>query len=877
MKFLKNEWKKTLKDKKLMLSLIALLFIPFIYSGTFIWSFFDPTSNLENLPVAIVNEDNGAIFEDKKLTIGHDLVKELTRSNDFKWDVVDRKEALEGLDKNEYYMVLELPTDFSKNATTILEESPRKMQMIYMPNQSYNFISSSITDRAVAEIKANLTKEITRTYSEIMFNKVQEVSDGLAKASDGAVDLTEGMDEGYKGIKELKKGTIELKEGVYQLHLGSEDLLYAMNLLNKGTNEFEDGFDEFKSELENLEKGTTKLNDGVKEINGEISEYKQGMIQINNTIEQMIMADPSLNDDSRFMTLAQTTKTLTGKISLIEDGLNSVANGSSELEYGTKKLTKGSRDLNYAVSNLKEGQTKVTSGMKELDFGINSSYQGSKALVKGSDALLEGMMDLKDGGHELATNLKQGSEKTSESTGSDESKEMFSNPIFVNKQTESKVPNYGTGFTPYFLSLSLFMGALVMSFLLPLRERIGMPKSGTEWFLSKVSMVATIGAIQGTIASSAIMLFIGVEVQYPIYFVLFSIVTSITFLIFVQFLATALENPGRFIAVILFVLQLTTNGGTYPIELVEKTIRPLHNVLPMTYTVDAYRAIISSGKLELVVQALAVLVAYLVVSLLLNFLYFNVKFGKIDKNERKLAVVDVGENDELEEELEEETNVQIYSIDEELDEHEIENINEDEEVGNIEEQNENKNVNEEEVEEEEYEYRFVQEDERVKGNIDEEKEIIETEKEDLPKENNKLSKEDEELNKQLEEYLKAEEIKKKQDVQNTDEKELNEKNSSQEEEVDYLYKEEDNIEIEEEPKKELIKDEENEEEFESQLEKLMEKKEKEKEEKKKNYIYKEEDNSMTDSKEFNDQLNELLDKQEEPSNKKDDNLGDLFE
>ena len=57
---IKSEWKSIFTNRKLLISIIAVLFIPVMYAGMFLWAFWDPYANLSNLPVAVVNLDEGA-------------------------------------------------------------------------------------------------------------------------------------------------------------------------------------------------------------------------------------------------------------------------------------------------------------------------------------------------------------------------------------------------------------------------------------------------------------------------------------------------------------------------------------------------------------------------------------------------------------------------------------------------------------------------------------------------------------------------------------------------------------------------------------------------------------------------------------------------
>ncbi|MEC2537253.1 YhgE/Pip family protein, partial [Bacillus cereus] len=139
---------------------------------------------------------------------------------------------------------------------------------------------------------------------------------------------------------------------------------------------------------------------------------------------------------------------------------------------------------------------------------------------------------------------------TGEVKGTDKTYDMFASPVKVKTEKMAEVPNYGTGFTPYFLSLGLFVGALLLSIVYPLRDTVGVPKSGFSWFISKFGVLLSVGIIQAVVADVILLFGLGVEVQSIPYFILFSIVTSLAFIALIQCLVTAFGDAGRFIAII---------------------------------------------------------------------------------------------------------------------------------------------------------------------------------------------------------------------------------------------------------------------------------------------------------------------------------------
>ncbi|SFC27016.1 YhgE/Pip C-terminal domain-containing protein [Bacillus sp. 491mf] len=190
---------------------------------------------------------------------------------------------------------------------------------------------------------------------------------------------------------------------------------------------------------------------------------------------------------------------------------------------------------------------------------------------------------------------------------------MFASPVNVKTEKMAEVPNYGTGFTPYFLSLGLFVGALLLSIVFPLRETVGIPKSGFSWFISKFGVLFAVGVIQALVADAVLLSsWLGVHVQSVPYFILFSIITSLSFIALVQFLVTTFGDAGRFIAILTLILQLTTSAGTFPLELIPEWLQVCNAWFPMTYSVSGLKAVVSSGDFGFMWQNAGILMIFIV-------------------------------------------------------------------------------------------------------------------------------------------------------------------------------------------------------------------------------------------------------------------------
>ncbi|WP_423409621.1 YhgE/Pip family protein [Heyndrickxia sp. MSNUG] len=717
-KLLKQEFLAILRNKKLLIPILAVIFIPVLYSGMFLWAFWDPYEHLSDLPVAIVNEDSGAMIEGEKLELGDNLVEKLQESKDFSFDFVDKADGEKGLKEQEYYMLIKIPENFSENATTLLDDTPKKLELIYMPNESFNFLSAQIGETAAERIKASVSEKVSETYAETMFDKIGDLADGLDKASEGASELKDGAGElkngsnelyenlsllagksvefnngmlsAKSGVKEVANGANSLASGLGQLEDGhkkleaaSGEILSGEKELSAGASKLAAGLQQANSKLPAMEDGTSKLKQGSEQLSQNMQAWKKGSDNaaaganelhsgIQELQKQMQMMQPLLAEypdkqkqlaealqklEAGSAQLAQGTGTLSesagalaggaqqlngglGQLSQgqsqLRKGFEELSSGGAQLENGANKLAAGQEQFNSGMSmfgeklaeakagseKLAAGSTKLAGGMDQLATGSSAMADGAGKLSSGAERLAEGNGKVAEGTTELADKLKEGAEKAKVNP-SDDTYNMLAAPVKLENEKINQVPNYGTGFAPYFLSLGLFVGALLLSIVFPLREPAGVPSSGFSWFRSKFVILAGIGVIQALIADAILLEGLGLEVKSLPLFLIFSIITSLTFITLVQFLVTILGDPGRFVAIVILILQLTTSAGTFPLELIPGFLQKFNAFLPMTYSVQGFKSVISSGDLSFMWQNAEILGAYIVALSIGTWIYFQ--------------------------------------------------------------------------------------------------------------------------------------------------------------------------------------------------------------------------------------------------------------
>lgn len=371
---LRKEFTQIIKSKKILIPIIAVLFVPILYAGMFLWAFWDPYKQLDDLPVAVVNLDKGAVFDGKPIEVGKGLVDNLKDNTSFKWEFVSEKEAKKGMEGRKYYMLVRIPDDFSSNATTLLKDEPKPLNLEYIPNESLNFLSSQIGGTAIEKIKGEVASTLTKTYAEKMFDSIQDVSKGLADGAEGASKLHDGSSELHDGSSKVTDGlhtlqgkSGEMKDGVQKLADGSNKLVDGSGKVTAGLNTLNS-----KSGIGKLQDGSGKVTDGLNTLNSKTGEMQKGISELHDGSEKVT------NGLSILVSKTGELKTGTTELS---NGMEKLAGGQRQLEEGSQEIQKGLQELNNKVQSSVAGLGEMQSKVPSILNTVNEKIDGAGANV----------------------------------------------------------------------------------------------------------------------------------------------------------------------------------------------------------------------------------------------------------------------------------------------------------------------------------------------------------------------------------------------------------------------------------------------------------------------------------------------------------------
>ncbi|HIW34676.1 MAG TPA: YhgE/Pip domain-containing protein [Candidatus Paenibacillus intestinavium] len=651
-----SELNSIVRNKKVVIPVIAVMLIPLLYSALFLGAFWDPYVKLDKIPVAIVNEDVGVEYNGEQMTIGDEFVDQLKESGDFNYEFVSKQEAVTGLKDNYYYIMIEIPQKFSEQAVSLVGDHPEQAELIYTPNEGYNFLAGQIGGTATAQMTTLLNQQISKTYVSSIYDQIGEALEGIQAASEGAHQIADGTDSAKTGATKLLDGQQTLADGLIELQTGAAQLNTAGTQLsgglatlqtggtnlNNGLSQLAEGAKDLDGGISQLSKQYASLDTGLNNISEGTTSLKQGAMQLQAGLQQLASQNSELAASESFQQLIAGSEQLVNGLLAQESGESQLITGSSQVVNGLSSLSSGSNQLVTKFTDAKQGAnqlvagiTSASEGSSELAKGLQSLkgssdkfVSGSKELVAGNKELVEGLTTLDEGANELATKLGDANGESLNLTLTEQMKEQFVEPVVLTTSSYSDVPNYGTGFAPYFISLGLYVGCMLLTVVYSMREPSLKPHSGRSWYAGKTAVVGLIAILQAIILGLSILPILNLEVMNLGAFFLFTIITSLTYMMLIQLLCVTMDNVGRFIAIVLLILQLTSSAGTFPIELVPNWLQAINPFLPMTYTVTGFKQAISSGDMGLFWSSVWPLLALMISCSLLSYIYMKVSFKK---------------------------------------------------------------------------------------------------------------------------------------------------------------------------------------------------------------------------------------------------------
>jgi len=643
-------------------ALVALLVLPLLYGALYLWSFWDPYGRLDRIPVALVNDDKGASADGRRVSAGDDLTEALRKSDTFEWHEVSAAQARAGVEDGTYYLSLTMPADFSERIASSAGDSPETGALQVRTNDANNYIVGQISRTVFNEVRSAASTKASRSFLDRIFISFSDIHGATVRAADGADQLKGGIRKAKKGSQDLADGLQEAQDGSGRLAKGVARLDKGAGDLADGSRQVADGTQALANKVNAIDrKAGPFLKDNEKTIGDTARLVAHSAQGIRDNLDTLVKTAPAAAKGAHAASDAlnavykarcenpplpdaacadlKKAKVAAADVATIADDLNRlIADQDGELKKldadlatlqtqaqaladRAPHLSEDLADAVAKINKLNDGAGKVAAGAAKLHSGLGTADTGASALnagvgklSTGAQTLNGGMYKLADGSGKLAGGLHDGAGKIPDYDKKDRDRrtEVMADPVQLVSKDMHKAPNYGTGFAPYFIPLSLWVGAMVAYMLITPMNRRALATSAPAWRIALAGWlpVVAVGVLQTVALMSVLHWAIGLQMTRAAGTIGFLFLVAACFAAIVQWLNARFGAAGRILVLALLMLQLTSAGGTYPVQTSPGFFNAIHPFLPMSYVVEALRRLITGGGLGPVWHACVVLVAF---------------------------------------------------------------------------------------------------------------------------------------------------------------------------------------------------------------------------------------------------------------------------
>lgn len=636
-------------------AVVAVALVPLFYGAMYVWANIDPTGRLDHVKAAVVNQDQlvqvkGRDGTKEPVAVGRQLAGNLVGNDDkdnYDWVLTDPKDAQQGLADGTYKAVLTIPENLSKAATSTSGDPEDAIQgnLDLQTNDAVNYINGTIAKTILQAARSALNAQVTETYLDNVYLSFSDVkmalddaADGAARLADGADRLAGGADELADGAGTLADGNRQLADGAGQLDSGARQLADGLSAVDSQTSALPGQTKRLADGARQVADGNARLNDTIQGVSGAIlgatADADAGIARLTARLDELAdqcEAAPAPGLDCSGLRQAADSSgelkgfvgDVRGQATEISAGTQKLADGSAQVADGTAELAAGVPKLVDGIGRLSGGADRIAGATGRLASGADQAAAGADKLSTGASTLADGTDELSAGALKLANGLRDGSKQVPDYDTSERDRlaKTAATPIEDAANRVHGVKNYGAALAPYFMALALWVGAMAIYLLLrPLSARAIASTTGSiRTALAGYAPGLAIAAAQVVLLLGVLELALGIDPASQVLLIGMSLATAAVFVAINQMFVALFGGAGRFAALVFVSLQLTSAGGTYPIETAPPFFTLLHDLLPMTYAVHGLRTAIAGGT-EGVVRDFVVLGLFTVLALAVTVL-----------------------------------------------------------------------------------------------------------------------------------------------------------------------------------------------------------------------------------------------------------------
>ena len=663
----RRDVRRLLKNRAATLVMIGVCLLPSLYAWFNIAANMDPYANTSGIRVAIANCDTGTKTDVITMNAGDSIVEKLKENKSLGWQFVSEEKAKEGVQAGDYYAAIVIPENFSSSLVSILSGDLKRPKLDYYVNEKKNAIAPKITDTGATTVQQQINDTFSATASSAVSEIVKSSADSITRGLDDTqseltsaiTEVQNNLTDYQKLVKEFQKKVDksdaqikEIKESLDQVDEAAKDsssslketsalLEKSQTALGKFYKQFSNGLtggEVFLDEVSSsASKSLNKFEIKADKANLAVGDSLDTITRINEKNAQLLKDLEKLNQNLGKDT--QLSASVGQKISQLQTqsiSAQKLVNSLKSANTSMRKVLKNSKDTRSSLETLAEDNRESFQNSR-IDFSKNIYPQLDQSL----EGLADISGDLSTTLHSITSMTKQmrDLQKTVTDLQTLQNSDMYQNilslekidakdisnfmssPVNIKTDVLYEVENYGTGMTPFYTNLALWVGGLILVSIL--KQEVDRDKevpdfTPTSAYFGRILLFLIIGLIQGAIVCAGDIILLKVQCLHPVKFILAGMLTSFVYVNLIFALASTFKHMGKALAVLLVILQIPGSSGTYPIEMMPEFFQKLHPLLPFSYSISAMRECIAGYYHHAYRSSLGKLLVFLLVALFIG-------------------------------------------------------------------------------------------------------------------------------------------------------------------------------------------------------------------------------------------------------------------
>ncbi|AZV60820.1 YhgE/Pip domain-containing protein [Peribacillus frigoritolerans] len=685
-----DDLKSIYKNFLVCIVVVFLMFIPSIYAWFNIVASWDPYANTEGILVGVANNDKGAELNGKAVNIGKEVMEGLKENKDLGWRFTSEKEAIEKVEKGDYYASIIIPENFSEHIATIMTDDPKKAEIDYYVNEKINSIAPKITAAGANSIVDNVSKTFIKSASGsilAIFNElgitlqnelptiqkmknmvylleaelpeleqnIKTVQTHVKKAEDIIKRVNDGLNS-IEGITSQKDKLVSdvssyvdstrqafegisplLKNDIANIRSDNESVLVLANRLT-GQGLTGNEYDQL------VEQGITRINkelyllDSMYNLLVRVNQFNE-----NNVLQPEIKLVDELRDNASNQLQALNNRAFGNLIELGRNNDQVLARFQESYSKETgPKFNEIWNETEAILNNVQLTMEEGTKVLPEVRTLLNETNRTLETRTGDIDKLQNKFPEIETKIKALASKMREidksyNMEEVIDFLRNDieQESEFFSEPVLLNKHSLFPIPNYGSAMSPFFTALSLWVGGTILISMLS----VGVSQKGYspyQIYIGRYLIFFIIGVMQALSVSIGNIVLIGVYVADKFEYILFSVLISTVFTLIVYTFVSVLGNVGKGISVVLMVLQISSSGGTFPIQVTPPFFQHINPFLPFTYAVGLLRESVGGITWSVAGKDIFILILFLLITFILGVILKKPLHARTQKMKDKL-------------------------------------------------------------------------------------------------------------------------------------------------------------------------------------------------------------------------------------------------